>query len=171
MNIRQIKIILALILAVVGLTGCTVSYSLSGASIAPEIQTVSIAQFQNNALMVSPIFSTSLTEGLQERFVRQTRLSVLREGGDMHFEGTITNYVSTPAAISADEYAQRNKLTVTVRVRFTNSVQPEYDFDRTFTAFSEYDSSTLLQDAEDQLIPEIVDQLVEDIFNAAVSNW
>ena len=93
------------------------------------------------------------------------------EGGDLSFEGEITNYTSTPAAITGNETAALNNLTITVRVRFTNAIDPSQNYDKTFSSFSTYPSSTLLQEAETSLIPEIVDQLVEDIFNAAVSNW
>ena len=101
----------------------------------------------------------------------QPKLIQVPENGDLNFEGEITNYASTPAAISGDEYAVLNNLTITVRVRFTNAVDPSLNFDKTFSAFSTYESSKLLQEVEPTLIPEIVDQLVEDIFNAAVSNW
>lgn len=68
------------------LSGCTVKYSFSGASIAPEIQTVSIARFPNNALLVAPILSSTLTDALQDRFTSQTRLAVVPENGDLQFE-------------------------------------------------------------------------------------
>ena len=153
------------------LSSCKVKYSLSGASIAPEVQTVSIARFPNNALLVAPILSSTLTDALQDRFTRQTRLTLVREDGDLSFEGEIVNYASTPAAVSGDEYAVRNNLTITVRVRFTNRIDPNQSWDKTFSAFQPYDSNKLLQEAEPTLIPEIVDQLVEDIFNAAVAQW
>lgn len=171
---RKIKLSSFLVVAIVSMlmfSGCSVKYSLSGASIPPDAKTVSIAYFPNNAPMVAPILSSTLTDKLQERFSRQTRLSLIREAGDLAFEGEITNYTSTPAAISGDEHALRNRLTITVKVRFTNAIDPKQNYDRSFSAFLEYNSSSLLQQVEPQLIPEIVDMLVEDIFNAAVSNW
>ncbi len=170
MNIRLNLAWVAVLLSVL-LTGCKVTYSLSGASIAPEIQTVTINYFQNNSALVLPSLSSTLTETLQDRFVQQTRLTVVRENGDMNFEGEITNCTSTPSSISGEEYAIQNRLSITVRVRFTNAFQPEYNFDKSFTAYQDYPSEQLLQSVEGTLIPEIVDQLVEDIFNAAVSNW
>ncbi len=151
--------------------GCTVKYSLSGASIAPEVQTVSIARFPNNALLVAPILSSTLTDALQDRFTRQTRLAVVPENGDLRFEGEITNYTSTPTAVSGEEMAVMNRLTITVRVRFANSYQPEFNYDKTFSSYSDYPSSQLLQEVESTLISEIVEDLVEDIFNEAVANW
>ncbi|MBQ4280386.1 MAG: LptE family protein [Rikenellaceae bacterium] len=159
------------LLAAVLLVGCTMSYKLTGASIDPSVKTVSIAYFPNNAPLVAPILSATLTDALQDKFARQTRLTQVREGGDLNFEGEIIGYTSTPAQISGDEVAVMNRLTITVQVRFTNSVQPEYDYKRSFSAFGDYNSSRMLQEVEPTLIPEIVEQLVEDIFNAAVSNW
>lgn len=172
MNFKKILAALVVVITLSSInTGCKVKYSLSGASIPPEAKTVSIAYFPNNASMVAPILSSTLTDALQDRFQRQTRLMLVREGGDLSFEGEITGYSSTPAAITAGEYAAKNKLTITVRVRYTSAFEPQYNYDRSFSAFAEYDTNTLLQAAEGQLIPEIVDMLVEDIFNAAVSNW
>ncbi len=153
------------------LSGCTIKYSFSGASIAPEVKTVSIQQFQNIATLVVPSLSSQLTEALQDRFTRQTRLELVREDGDFSFEGNITNYTSTPIAVTGDEYASMNRLTVTVKVTFVNKIQPEYNFSKQFSAFEDYDSNMLMQEAEPTLLPEIIEQLVEDIFNQAVSNW
>ncbi len=152
------------------MSGCKI-YTFSGASIDPAVQTVSIAYFPNNAPLVAPILSSTLTDALKDRFAQQTRLTEVREGGDLNFEGEIIGYTSTPAQISGDEVAVMNRLTITVQVRFTNSVQPQYNYKKSFTAFQDYNSSSMLQDVEPTLIPEIVEQLVEDIFNAAVSNW
>lgn len=170
---KAIRFSLLLIIAIIPLVlvSCKVKYSLSGASIAPEIKTVTIPNFPNNALLVAPILSSTLTEALQDRFTRQTSLMLVRSNGDLNFEGEIINYTSTPASISGDEYAVVNRLTITVRVRFTNAFQPQYNYDKSFSAFADYPSAKLLQSVEQSLIPQIVDQLVEDIFNAAVSNW
>lgn len=172
MNIRRM-IFIALLLTVALLvpSSCKVKYSLSGASIPPDAKTVSISYFPNNAAMVAPILSSTLTDALQDRFARQTRLIQVREGGDLNFEGEITNYTSTPESISGDEIAVTNRLTITVRVRFTNALQPQYNYDKQFSQFAPYNTNKMLQEVEPSLIPEIVDMLVEDIFNAAVSNW
>lgn len=153
------------------ITGCKVSYSLSGASISPDVKTVSVAYFPNSATMVSPILSSTFTDELQSKFARQTKLIQVREEGDLAFEGEIIGYTSTPTAVTAEEYATKNRLTITVRVRFANRIEPEYSFERNFSAYEEYDSNRMLSDAESELIPAIVEQLVDDIFNAAVSNW
>ena len=165
--IKKILFCAAVLLA----AGCTVKYSLSGASIPPEAKTFSVAYFPNNATMVAPILSSTLTEALQDKFSRQTKLQQVDEGGDFAFEGEITNYTSTTASVSSDDNALLNRLTITVRVRFTNAVNESQSFNRSFQAYAEYASTRLLNEVEGELIPEIVDQLATDIFNAAAQNW
>lgn len=155
------------------LAGCAfkINYSFSGASIPPEAKTFSVAYFPNNAAMVAPILSTTLTEALQDKFNRQTRLVQVPEGGDFAFEGEITNYTSTTASVSTQDMALNNRLTITVKVRFTNAINEADSFNQTFTAFEEYESTRLLTEVEGDLIPQIVDKLVTDIFQAAAAQW
>ena len=169
---KKTRILLFSLCAVL-LTGCGVAikYSLSGASIPPDAKTFSVAYFPNNATMVSPILSSTLTEALVDIFTRRTRLTRVDEGGDFAFEGEITNYTSTTSSVSSDEYALLNRLTITVKVRFTNALDESMSFNRTFTAFEDYESTQLLTEVEGTLIPLIVDKLVTDIFQASASNW
>ncbi len=169
---KKTRILLFSLCAVL-LTGCGVAikYSLSGASIPPDAKTFSVAYFPNNATMVSPILSSTLTEALVDIFTRRTRLTQVDEGGDFAFEGEITNYTSTTSSVSSDEYALLNRLTITVKVRFTNALDESMSFNRTFTAFEDYKSTQLLTEVEGTLIPLIVDKLVTDIFQASASNW
>lgn len=164
--------ILLLLMPLLAGCGYKVSYSLSGASIPPEAQTFSVAYFPNNAPMVSPILSSTLTDALVDKFSRQTRLQQVAEGGDFAFEGEITNYTSTTASVSSEDYALLNRLTITVRVRFTNAINEAESFsNKTFSAYADYDSTRLLTEVEGELIPEIVDQIVTDIFQASAGNW
>lgn len=167
------KIMMAMLLAVMTTTlgGCTVKYSFSGASIPLDAKTVSVPYFPNNAPMVAPSLSSTLTDALQDKFARQTKLQLVSTGGDLAFEGEITNYTSTPAAITSAETAAMNRLTITVKVKFTNIYEPQNNYNKSFSAFAEYDATSLLQDIQDTLITEICEQLVQDIFNAAVANW
>jgi hypothetical protein len=160
-----------MVVGVLVISGCAFKLSFRDGAIDASIETVSIANFPNNAQLVTPILSSAFTDALQDKFARETRLALIPEDGDMNFEGAIVGYTSNPMSISGGEYAQTNRLTISVRVRFTNKKQPEYDFDRTFSAYSDYSSDQLLQSVEGSLIPDIVDQLVEDIFTAATSNW
>ena len=167
------KRILLLSIAALLLCGCGVSikYSLSGASIPPDAKTFSVAYFPNNATMVSPILSSTLTEALVDIFSRRTRLQQVDEGGDFAFEGEITNYTSVTSSVSSDDYALLNRLTITVKVRFTNAIDETMSFNKTFSAYEDYESTQLLTEVEGTLIPQIVDKLVTDIFMAAASNW
>ncbi len=163
----------ALLLALLLPAGCgvAVKYSLSGASIPPDAKTFSVAYFPNNATMVSPILSSTLTDALVDMFSRRTRLTQVDEGGDFAFEGEIVNYTSVTASVSSDDYALLNRLTITVKVRFTNAVDEKASWSRTFSAYEDYDSTKLLTEVEGELIPQIVDKIVTDIFQASASNW
>lgn len=169
---KRFRILFALVLLAAS-SGCGVAikYSLSGASIPPDARTFSVAYFPNNATMVSPILSSTMTDALVDMFTRRTRLMQVDEGGDFAFEGEIVNYTSTTASVSSDDYALLNRLTITVKVRFTNALDESQSWNRTFTAYEDYDSTLLLTEVEGDLIPQIVDKLVTDIFMASASNW
>ncbi|MBQ6613047.1 MAG: LptE family protein [Alistipes sp.] len=173
---RQIKYLRFWVIAAIALLslGCgyKVTYNLSGGSIPPEAKTFSVAYFPNNAPMVAPTLSNVLTEGLRDKFSRQTRLEQVEYGGDFAFEGEITNYTSTTASVSSGDYALQNRLTITVKVSFQNAVDQTLSFNnKSFSAYADYDSSQLLVDVQDQLIEDIVDDLVNDIYMAAAGNW
>ena len=166
------KKLLMLTLAAVALfVGCTVKYSLSGASIPPDAKTFSVAYFPNNAPMVAPILSATLTDELTQRFATRTSLVQVEEGGDFAFEGDIIGYSSTTSSVSSGEYALQNRLTITVKVKFINAIDDKMSFNKNFSAYADYDSTKLLNEVESELIPQIVEQIVTDIFQAAASNW
>ena len=177
MNMKSwIKIVaMAAIVLAIGLAsgscGYKVTYNLSGGSIPPEAKTFSVAYFPNNAPMVAPTLSNVLTEGLRDKFSRQTRLEQVEEGGDFAFEGEIVGYSSTTSSVSSGDYALQNRLTITVKVKFTNAIDDKMSFNKNFSAYADYDSTRLLNEVESELIPQIVEQLVTDIFQAAASNW
>lgn len=173
-TLNRLKILLTALCLLALPAGCGVQikYSLSGASIPPDAKTFSVAYFPNNATMVTPILSSTLTEALVDIFTRRTRLMQVEEGGDFAFEGEIINYTSTTASVSSDDYALLNRLTITVRVRFTNALDEKASWsNKTFSAYEDYPSTQLLTEAEGTLIPQIVDKLVTDIFQASASNW
>jgi hypothetical protein len=171
-SLLTIATITAVSLFVATSCGYKVTYNLSGGSIPPEAKTFSVAYFPNNAPMVAPTLSNVLTEGLRDKFSRQTRLEQVEEGGDFAFEGEITNYSSTTASVSSGDYALQNRLTITVKVSFQNAIDQTLSFNnKTFSSYADYDSSQLLIDVQDQLIEEIVKALVDDIYMAAAGNW
>ena len=166
------RVLILALAAVTMLTACTVKYSLSGASIPPDAKTFSVAYFPNNAPMVAPILSATLTDELTQRFATRTSLVQVEEGGDFAFEGEIVGYSSTTSSVSSGDYALQNRLTITVKVTFTNAVDEKASFKaRSFSAYADYDASQLLVDVQDQLIEEIVNDLVNDIYMAAAGNW
>ena len=166
------RILFSLLIALTAVSvSCTVKYSLAGASIPPDAKTFSVAYFPNNAPMVAPILSATLTDELTQRFASRTSLVQVEEGGDFAFEGEIVGYSSTTSSVSSGDYALQNRLTISVKVKFTNAIDDKMSFNKNFSAYADYDSTKLLTEVESELIPQIVEQLVTDIFQAAASNW
>ncbi len=147
------------------------SYSFTGASISPEVKTISIDNFPNKAMLVVPTLSRSFTEALKNYFTSQTNLILVERNGDLNLEGSITGYSVQPQAISGNEVAQLNRLTITVKVNFTNKFDEKQNFESNFSRYVDYSSSQNLVSVQDDLIAEINEQLVQDIFNKAVVNW
>ena len=168
MRRRVVYLFLALALL---LGGCSVKYSFTGASISPEVKTVSIASFPNVASLVNPTLAASFTEALKEKFVTQTSLSLQNFGGDLDFAGEITTYDVAPVAIQGNETAALNRLTIAVHVKFVNLRDEKANFDRSFSAYEDYSANRPFSDVEGELVATIQETLVEDIFNAAVANW
>ena len=146
-------------------------YSFSGTSIQPDVKTVTINHFEYKALRVNPSLSNELTEAIKDQFRRLTRLEEVDIEGDLEISGEITGYDVKAMAVTADEVAAQNRLTVNVKIYFTNRKYPEDDFEKSFSAYADYDSSNTLDAMESQLCEEIIEKLVEDIFNATVANW
>ena len=155
----------------VNIYGCRINFSFTGASISPEIKTVSIQYFPNYAQLVHPSLSQEFTEALKDRFISQTSLKLVNGSGDLDFEGEITDYDVKPVAIQDNETAALNRLTIGVHVKFTNTKEPAKDFDTSFRAYEDYSSDKSLDDVQDDLMKIIIDKLTEDIFNKAVVNW
>jgi len=160
-----------LILILFVMPACRMSYSFTGASISPNVKTVAIPYFQNNAPLVVPTLSRTLTDALRDYFTSQTNLNEVDRNGDLLVEGNITNYVVQPVAIQGNETAAMNRLTITVSVKFTNKTDEKQNWETSFSRYLDYSSSVSLSSAQDGLIKGISDQLVQDIFNKAVVNW
>lgn len=132
---------------------------------------ISIAEFPNNAPMVNPSLSNALSEGIRDLYSRQTRLQILRRGGDLELEGEIVGYDLSQGAISADGYASESKLTVRVMVHFTNNIHPEESFDKTYTAYQTFNANLLLNDVQDDLCALMITEIAENIYNDTVARW
>ncbi len=150
---------------------CKVNYSFTGASIPENVKTVSVKTFQTYAPLANANLSQTFTEALKDKFLSQTNLDLVARDGDLRFEGSITGYNVTSVAIQGNETAALNRLTITVKVKFTNTKDDKLDYETSFSRYTDYESSQNLGSIEDGLITEINDQLTQDIFNKAVSNW
>ena len=154
------------------LTSCTISYKFNGASIDySKVKTISVADFTNNAALVYAPLATNLTDAIKDLYQRQTRLEQVRRGGNLELEGEIIGYNLTPMAVSADSYAAETKLTITVKVRFTNNIAPEESFEKTYTAYQTFDASQMLNDVQDELCTTMIAEIADQIYNDTVAKW
>lgn len=146
-------------------------YSFTGGSTG-DAKTIQIDFFPNNARLVEPSLSQRFTLALQDLFLRQTNLKLTNSGGDLHFEGEITQYRITPIAATADQKAAQSRLTIAVRVRFYNRLIEDDNFEQTFSFYSDYDGNLQLTGGVlDAAYNEIFERLTQDIFNASVAKW
>lgn len=151
-------------------TGCKSGYSFQGGSI-DDAKTVSVKVFPNNAPLIQPTLSQAFTEALRDIFISQSKLKLVNESGDFHLEGAITGYSVAPVAITGNQSAALNRLTITVNVKFTNRLEEAKSFEQSFSRFADWQSSIPLASVEQELILDINKQLVQDVFNKAVINW
>lgn len=152
-------------------SGCKVNYGFTGASVSPDIKTFSVKYFPNNAPVVNPSLSQTLTEKLKDKIVSQASLSHSERQADLIFEGSITGYAIQPIAIQANETAAQNRLTITVNVKFTHTKDEKQNFETSFSRYADYDSQANFAAVEQQLSATITDQIVDDIFNRVFINW
>ena len=158
------------------LTACIVHscgiYSFTGTSIQPDVKTVTINYFEYQALKVNPSLSNQLTEAMQDKFLKLTKLEQVDIDGDLEVIGAVTGYDVKATAVTASESVAQNRLTVTVKVSFVNRKYPEDSFEnKSFSAYQDFDAAQALESVEATLCEDIVEQLCEDIFNATVAQW
>ena len=163
--------LLPFIIAVV-FVGCKVSYKLTGASIDyTKVKTISLETFQNRAAYQWGPMAPMLNEALSDAFVQKTKLRQLPRGGDLQLAGEITAYDQFNKSISADGYSAMVQLKITVNVRFTNNTNHEEDFERSFSATRDFDATQSLDSVQEELVTQMINEIVESVFNAAVANW
>jgi Lipopolysaccharide-assembly len=158
------------ILVVAFFYGCKVTYSFSGAT-TQGLKTFSVVYFQNRATKVQPGLSQAITDALIDKCKAQTSLKYTNTMGDANFEGEITDYIVRPLTVGADAQAASNRFTISIKVKFTNSFDPDLSFDQTFSRSEDYNSNLDLSAVEADLSSKIVEMLVEDVFNQAFVNW
>ena len=172
MKNAKLKTVLFVLMSVYLMSVCKVSYSLTGASIDyNKTKTITIETFSNRAAYqwapMAPMFNTTISD----RYNNQTKLRQVRRDGDLLLSGEITSYDQTNKSISADGYSSMVQLKMTVKVKFTNNKKHEDDFERSFSASREYDSSQQLSAVQEELVQQMIDDIVDQVFNATVAKW
>ena len=165
------RLLVYITLALTTLSGCRVSYSFTGIDIG-EAKTFTVDFFPNyTAQLAPPTYSQQFTESLRDILLQQTNLQMTDRGGDLYFTGEIKNYRTSPIGIGSNDQSTSNRLTVSVKVNFKNAVNPDQNFERTFSKYVDYDAGQNLSTIEDQLTAELNDQLTQSILQAALGNW
>lgn len=165
---RRLSILLVLSLGL--LPGCW-WYSFSGASVPEGATTINIQTFSNEANLVNPTLAQDFTEALRQRFISQTTLSLTDQEGDLQLTGSIVDYRVTPVNITAGEQAATNRLTVVVRVRYTNTLDPNDTWEQNFSQFTDFAQTVNFTAEEASLVEEVSELLTQDIFQAALADW
>lgn len=171
-NLKKSIIIGCALLLTVGLSVSCSSYSLSlaGASIPPEMKTVTVDFFENNAQIVNPILSQNFTEALKDRIRNQSRLSQVDQEGDAYFSGSVTGYAIGQAAVGGqNDQAQLNRLTITISVKYVDNINQDNSFEQSFSRYQDFSGD--VQTSEAAMNTAIINMLTEDIYNRAFANW
>lgn len=159
-------------LTLIALSGCSVSYKFNGGTIDyTQIRSITIHDVANRASIIYPTLASNFTERLKDLYTSRTRLEQVSRGGDLELECVITGYDLSTMSVSRDNFAERTAFTVTVQVKYTNSVNTKESFDKSFKAHRDFDRGRSFTEVQDQLLEEIVDELIKQIFNDTVENW
>lgn len=157
------------------LTTCSISYTFNQSTIDYNvIKTIRISDFPNHATLISPGLSIMLTDAVKDKFTRSTRLEMVNANADLELEGEIIGYNVTPMAVKEDAYSSESKLTITIRVRYFNNVQPDKSFTgqgQTISAYTTFDSNRMLTEIQSEKDEEIVSELVDQIYNLTIADW
>ena len=167
---KTVNILLSMLMLTI--VSCTVSYKFNQSSIDYNIvKTIQIAEFPIRSSYVWGPMGPMFNNGLKDKFSAHTKLIQVRRNGDLKLEGEITNYTQRNKSVSAEGYSAQTELAITVNVRFTNNKNHQEDFEKQFTATSTYETTQSLASVQEQLVTEMVKDIVDQIFNAAVANW
>lgn len=142
-----------------------------GVAVDPKIKTFSVQYFDNKARLVEPLFSQQFTEELKQYIESNTSLRLVTGRGDVDFSGIVSTYEITPQAISSGETAAKTRFKIAVKAKYQNVINPDDEFERSFSQFREFESTTSFNDVEDALSEEIREEIIEQLFNAAFVNW
>jgi hypothetical protein len=164
-------LVLTISVFLLSLSACAPHVSLSGATIPVEAKTVSVGFFTNNTTLGAPSLSQRFTEKLRDVVSQQTSLGLVKNNGDLQFDGYISDYKVTPVAIQSNDQAAKNRLSITINVVYLNKFEATKNFERAFTRYADFNSTDNISSDEPALVQEIYRQITEDIFNAAFNNW
>jgi len=167
---RIVNLVVILVVALL-VTACSINMTMSGASIPENINTFSVQYFDNRAPLINPVLSQNMTEGLKDRVTNESRLNLVNGTGDVDFSGEITGYSVRPMAIQADAVSAETRLTMTIKVRYKNYKDPKLNWESSFTAFRDFDSSQNINAIETELTTEMIEEITENIFNKAFADW
>jgi hypothetical protein len=151
-------------------TGCRVNYSFTGGDVGAA-RTVSVELFGTGSPLATPQSAQVFTETLRDLLLAQTPLKLAQTDGDVQYSGSITGYEVQPVSIQANETAALNRLSLTVRVTYVNTLEPAKSSESTYTRFADYESGQDLVTVEERLVEQISDQLAQDIFDRTLGNW
>lgn len=166
------RIVLLVAIFIVTTPSCRINYTLNGAAIDYTVyRTIHVSDFPIRAALVYPPLQQTFENELLDYITRNTRLQTIDGSSDLQLEGEITGYNLSPQAVTEDAYASKTRLTITVRVKYTDTKNDKNDVDQTFSAYRDFDSSEMLTDVQDELCQQISKELVELIFNATLGNW
>jgi len=171
MNLKTKIYFIGLFALTVGIfTACSGGYSFTGGDVG-EAKTYSVYRFPNRAPLVNPNLSIQFSENLKQNILEQTPLELVSKGGDLEFSGVISGYSVSVGAAQGGETNAQNRLTVTVQVTFVNNLEPDKNFEQSFSRFRDYDAGRTLNEVENILVGQINDELAQDIINKALVNW
>lgn len=154
------------------LTSCKIGFNFSGGgSVDPRLQTLSVDNFTNEANVVVPYLAQEITQQIQDRFLNQSRLQLSSGDADVRVSGAVTRYQISPVAITGDTRAEQNRLTISVRVSYENTIEPNDSWENTFTKFVDFDANQDFAAIERDRINEVLEQITQDIFTKSIGKW
>lgn len=166
----QKKFILLMLVSMGFVASCGI-YKFSGVNIPPDVQTLTVGYFPNEASIVSPTLSQLFGEKMKDKFQGETRLYLVPENGDFQISGVIKDYHVSPVAVQGNTTSSKSRLTIGIKVEFVCEKHPEMNFTETLSRFQDFDAVNSFESVEQELINDITDQLVQEIFNKIALNW
>ena len=156
---------------ILGFSSCRFGYSFNGGSVPIEANNFSVKYFTNKAPQADPKYSRELSEALIDLLNSQTRLDFSQVDGDIRFEGSITDYNNRPVAVASNETSSQERLTIAVKLKYINTIDPAKNVETNLSRFRDYDPTDNFDTLEDDLVTEIIGDLVQDIYDKSLGDW